>query len=164
MLPVRHDGVGVLSIANRHAAAYFSSVASSLCSDECLQEHRNGLARFADDTHNRLIAHVGPRNPETEHLEPILHRTGTHAMLDFPLYQRLFEENKAARIDDPKTQELKLQRTFSRHIADRVARTVKAEESTVGARHVAAGDFVYAHSHGRATLPLLARVVFRLCK
>jgi hypothetical protein len=155
-LPIRHAGAGILSIAVRHAAAYFASVASSLCTDETLQQHAAGLERFAHDTHQRLLDRVGRMTPETADIEPILQRGQDNAMLNFPLYQRLFLERKAARRENWKLQELKLQRELSRAIYGRIAEEVLAEEQTVGSKHVHADDMVYATTPGRPTFLLLA--------
>ena len=78
------------------------------------------------------------------------------AYLDFPLYQRLFAEREAARVEDPHLEELKLQREFSRAIAKRIADEVQTEEQDVGQNHVYDSDMVYAHTPGRPTLFLLA--------
>ena len=57
-LPLRHKGMGVLSITLRHPIAYFASVASCLVEDKTLARHVNGLRDFAADTHERLRLHL----------------------------------------------------------------------------------------------------------
>ena len=73
-LPLRHKGMGVLSITLRHPIAYFASVASCLVEDKTLARHVNGLRDFAADTHERVLAAVGPAGRHTETIEDLIGR------------------------------------------------------------------------------------------
>ena len=153
-LPLHLKGAGILSLADRHAAAFTSSLICSALQDSTLQEHLvPGMSRHAVHAHAQLCSLVGPRSARTEGIEELLHRDDPLAMLNFSLFQEIFERRAAENLPP-----LKLQREFSRTIARRRADDLLAEESDIGTAHVHGQDFVAAHVQGNPAQPLRARL------
>jgi hypothetical protein len=153
-LPIRHKGAGILSIADRHPAAFFASVATSTVTDRHLQEHAPlGLSRHAVHAHEKLCELLGPSSTDNKHVNDFCPRNDPLAMLNYPLFQDLFEKRALE-----KQPELKLQRELSRAIASRRAADLLQEESEIGVKGVRPEDLVDSHTQGNPAQAFRARL------
>jgi hypothetical protein len=146
-LPIRHKGAGILSVARRHAIAYFSSVVSSSVAEDQLAAHLDGLTRFGADTHARLLTVVGPVCSTSEPVENLLHRSNANPMLDISHYVDIFLEQP----------DLKMQKELSR-AAHAHAATVAMGELQGKAGDMATSDLIAACSRDRSAVVLVAKL------
>ena len=146
-LPFRHKGAGIVSIGMRHALAYFSSVAVCAATDDDLAAHIGGLRRFAADTHQRLLACVGPRSQHTKDIENILCRDNPEAMLDTAHFKDLLMKREDSRLQRPLT-----------HAAHAVQAEALHRELSTAAGEEATADLVAACSADRGHLIFCAQL------
>ena len=142
-LPLRHKGAGISSIDLRHPLAYFSSLAGSMVADDVLAEHIDGLSRFAEDTHTRVIRMLGPSCKHTMEVEDLICRSNSRILLSPQHFRDVIER----RDDDQK--DTRMQRLLT-HAAESVRAARLHDELASKAGHMADCDLVHACSRDQA--------------
>ena len=132
-LPIRHRGVGIAPMAFRHAIAYFSSVAVCMASDKTLAGLIQGLERFAEDTHQRVLDVLGPASRLTQAVEPIICRTDPQVLLRPQYFMELLEDRDDKRLQRPLTHAAHAVQAQTLHLELSARHGLEAEHDLVAA-------------------------------